>query len=189
MYMKIEKFIIFMLWILFCVIVIIWVISVLESLERRWKILWDTHLKIWEYKLWKQMWGYNICKKWEWCLHWEVKWLKQVKDDIYIYMYVKCDQISWQYIRKALKREPVDCDYYLFDWKNDIDIKNFWELPKFWYLSWDNVEFYSENDMENLSEEKQKIFRDLELNPKVIVNGVDYTRKKVKKVYSWEANF
>ncbi len=67
-------------------------------------------------------------------------------------------------------------------------------MPKFWYLSWDKVEFYSENDMENLSEEMQKIFREIEAYPTVIVNWVDYTRKvksdeSSSKCYSCEASF
>ncbi len=149
-------------------------ILTLESLS-------EVHFEFWEYKLGKWYDIYNICKNWEWCLLWQVKWVKQIDENVYIL--IKSDDYTvfsnWEVL------------YTMFKHSKLIELNWIDYIPKFWYLSWDEVEFYSENDMENLSEETQKIFRDLELNPKVIVNWKDYTgtrKKKEKEPYSDEAS-
>ena len=63
----------------------------------------------------------------------------------------------------------------MFRHSTEISLKSIDYLPKFWSLSWDKVEFYSEKDMENLPEETQKTFREIEKNPTIIVDWKDYT--------------
>ncbi len=72
----------------FIIVALMWIFSIPRLLEISWDRLWEVHFEIGDYKLWKQMWGYNLCNKKEWCFNWEVKWFKKVWEDIYIYIYI-----------------------------------------------------------------------------------------------------
>ncbi len=127
--------------------------------------------EFWDYIIWERKtinWtSYNICGGGKWCLLWEIKWLQQVWEDIYIY-------IKNNYY---MVLSDTNVSYKMYVGEELRYLKSVDDLPKFWYLSWDKVEFYSENDMKNLPEEMQKIFREIEKHPTIIVDWEDYTKK------------
>jgi len=132
--------------------------------EIPWYKLTETYLKVWDYKIWKQKWFYNICHNNNWCLNWEILGIKNNT-----YFFIKLNNWKW-YIG-----EEEFFGYKLFKKDNRIVVYNLNDLPKFWILNWNNLEFYSQNDLKNLSKEKQNIFKELEKNPKIIINWTDYT--------------
>jgi hypothetical protein len=148
--------------------------------EVPWNKLTQTYLKIWDYTIWKQKWFYNICSTSSWCLDWEIWWFKEVNSNIYIYIEVNYwNWISW---------DTKFYDYNLFKWKptlfgssymydTDVTIYDLNDLPKYWYLSNNSLKLYSENDLKRLPQEQQQIFKELEKNPTIIIDWVDYTKK------------
>lgn len=140
------------------------------SFETPWYKLTETYLKTWDYKIWKQKWFNNICNVDKWCFNWKMLWLKQDWNDIFIY-------ININYEKGIVGYEKNKKYYYnYFKKENHITIYNLNDLPKYWILSNNNLEFYSENDLENLSKEQQYIFNKLEEKPEIIINGIDYTK-------------
>lgn len=140
------------------------------SFESSWNKLTKTYLEIWDYTVWKQKWFYNICNKNQGCLDWEILGFKEVIDKKYLY--IKMNYGSWYIINKNNERK--DFYRYYFDWKqweiNDVD-----DLPKYWYLSNNDLKLYSKNDLKNLSQEQQTILQELEKNPTIVINWIDYT--------------
>lgn len=137
--------------------------------------LTERYITIWDYSIWKQQYYYNICNKKSGCFNWELLWLKQSWNSLYLFIkanystFWTTDDTTWTF----------NIEWYHYNLFKEYEIKSYYnknEIPKYWYLSWNNLEFYSENDLEKLSKEKQDIFKKLEKNPTIIINWVDYSK-------------
>lgn len=171
-----KKYIKFFFWIISWIIVlsIIWLWIVWFIWWFPWKSynLTEKYLKIWNYSIWKQDYYYNICDNREWCLNWEILWLKQNRNDIYIY--IRINHWIWSV---GLNKNKIDFfSYYLFNRNDYYKVNNINDLPEYWLIQDNNLSFYSENDLQNLPKEQKQIFKELEQNPKIIINRVDYTK-------------
>ncbi len=145
------------------------------SSEIPWYNLTETYIKKWDYSIWKQKFQYNICHEKEGCLNWKILWLKEKEDKIY--MYIKINYSKWgSFDEKTWEIEVKNYDFYLYNRKKYIIVNDINELPTFWYLSWNKLEFYSEKDLSKLPEEQQNTFREIKKNPTIIINGKDYTK-------------
>ncbi len=126
-----------------------------------------------------QIWKYNkvnkVCNKNKeiWCLNWEIKWISFISNNIYFYIY-RSDVITTYTDGSS---EITKYSYNLFKNNKRKYVTDLLDLPKYWYLLNNELKFYSENDLQNLSEEQQKIFKELEENPTIIIDWVDYTKK------------
>lgn len=144
------------------------------SYEITWKHLTETHLKTWDYNIWKQKNHYNICHNENWCIDWKILWLKQTNnDDIYIYI----DINYWNLV--LWDENGVETKYYdynIYKNSNRVKVISLLELPKYGKLSNNNLKFYSKNDLEKLSEEQKKIFESLEKNPSIIIDWINYSK-------------
>lgn len=139
--------------------------------ETPWNKLTEVYLESWDYEIWKQKWFYNICNKKDWCLNWEILWLEEIYNDTYIY--VKINYWSWYIIDKNNEQK----DFYRYRlYSDELEINNLSEIPKYWYLSNNKLIFYSENELKNLSEEQQIIFKELETKPRIIINWINYSQ-------------
>lgn len=144
--------------------------------EVPWNQLTKTYLKVGDYKIWKQKWFYNICNKDKGCLDWEILWFKEVNTDIYIYININ----HWSGTSGDIKFY----EYRVYKWKktlfsssqydSEVTVNNVSDLPKFWLLSNNNLEFYSENELKNLPQEQVNIFKELEKNPIIKIDGKVY---------------
>lgn len=92
-----------------------------------------------------------------------------------IYIYIKINYWSWIITDK----NNLETNFYAYDlYKNNdrIRINNLNEIPKFWFLSNNELKFYSENDLQTLSTEVQSIFKELEQNPTIFINWINYSK-------------
>lgn len=142
------------------------------SFEVPWWKLTEVYTTIWSYNIWKEKFRTNICNKEDWCLNGEILWFKENKYDIYIYIKPNFSTITW-----TINEDLFWYDYQIYKNEKSKIFKNIDSIPIFWYLSNNKLEFYSEKDLEKLPKEQQKIFKDLEENPTVIIDWVDYTKK------------
>lgn len=67
-------------------------------------------------------------------------------------------------------------DYYFYNRRDYVTINSLDDLPKYWYLNWNELKFYSKNDLKNLPTKTQAIFKELEKNPTIIIDGVNHTK-------------
>lgn len=142
--------------------------------------LTEKYLTIWDYTIWKQQYYNNICSTSSWCLDWEIKWLKEINQEIYLF--IQINHWNWTAWDKKFY------GYTLYKWKptlfestykydNKLTVNDLNDLPKFWHLSNNKLKFYSENDLSKLPQEQQNIFKELEKNPTIVIDGMDYTKK------------
>lgn len=146
------------------------------SSEVPWSKLTQTYLKIWDYSIWKQKWLNNVCSKNKepWCLNWELLWIEVVGSDE-AYIYFKLNYWTWSSIDKSGKR----IDFYSYEIYKNKDRNNansMNQIPKFWYLNWGSLDFYSEWDLDKLSSDKEEAFKELEKNPTIIMDGVNHIK-------------
>ncbi|EKD66723.1 MAG: hypothetical protein ACD_49C00019G0001 [uncultured bacterium (gcode 4)] len=171
---KIVLVTIFLIPILWVILILIWWMPWM-SFEVPWYKLTETYLTMWDYSIWKQKFQYNICHKKEGCIEGKILWLKEKNNDIYIYY--KLNYWTFSSIDKISKIETIDgFRYEFFKKSNRITVYSLNNLPKYWFLSKNELKFYSENDLEKLDKGKQDIFKELVNNPKIIINWVDYSR-------------
>lgn len=184
--MKDSKFLMYFIFIIILLLPIIWISYLLFFWWWFWMMyevpgrkLTEEYLTIWNYTIWKQKWFYNICSNWSWCLNWKVLGCQQNNNEVYIYI----DINYWNWIiwnKKFYSYTLYKWNSTLFSWaqlkNNDFIIYNLNELPKYWYLSNNELKIYSESDLKDLSQEQQNIFKELEKNPRVVINWVDYTK-------------
>lgn len=143
--------------------------------EVPWNQLTKTYLKVGDYKIWKQKWFYNICSKDKWCLDWKLKWISILSNDIYLYIEINIIESTLTYPDGTTKIWDYNYSLFVGDWVNNtITVKQKSDLPKFWYLSNNNLEFYSENELKNLPQELVNIFKELEENPIIKIDGKVY---------------
>jgi hypothetical protein len=172
-----KSFLNIWLWVILILLVLVWIWILIWWMpwmwfEVPWNKLTETYFITWNYKIWKQKFQYNICHNKKWCINWKILWFKEIESNIYIYIKVNYWIISlWDWIKS------YDYELYKTNYSDIIDIDNLNDLPKYWYLSNDELIFYSENDLKNLSEVQQKIFKDLEETPTIIIDWIDYTKK------------
>lgn len=158
-------------WIIILWVIILWIVLLVWWFPWKSYNLTKKYLSIWDYSIWKQQYYYNICHKKEWCLNWEILWTNQNWNNIYIY--IKINTWSWYTINKD-NQKITFFSYEFFKNSNRNYVENNIDLPKYWYLSDDKLEFYSENDLKNLSQEMQDIFKELEKNPTIIIDWIQY---------------
>lgn len=169
------KKIIKVLVILILSIPLLWLLGILiwwmpwMGAEIPWYKLTETYKKVWDYSVWKQKWFYNICHKEEGCLNWELLWYKEIDEKTFVYIGLK----EW-IITSIDEKEVLDYYYTLYKKSNRIYANTLNDLPKFWYLKNNQLEFYSENELSNLSEEKRKIFKEWKKNPVIEIDGKKY---------------
>lgn len=150
--------------------ILIWWIPWMSS-ELPWYNLTETYKKIWNYSIWKQKWFNNICHDDKWCLNWEILWIYQETENIYIYVRINYWNLT---IVDKNNIESVFFDYDLYNNTDRIRVNSLNDLPKFWYFDDNKLKFYSQNNLVNLSEEQRKIFEELEENPIIKIDGKKY---------------
>lgn len=173
------------------IILAVWIIIIIFSVYMWWELYFDwkksnsqefqeIYMNLWDnYQIWKYNKINKLCNKDKKisCLNWEIKWFKQVNWEVYLYLYLYSKESIGTY--SDWKTKVLDYSYKLFLNVNDeksVIVKLKENIPKFWYLSNNELKFYSENDLINLSHEKQDIFKELEENPTIIIDGVDYSK-------------
>jgi len=173
-----------LLW-LFAIIVIVNIYILLpfflEWDEKSWRELSVVYSNLWDfYEIWSHYKVNKICNKNKeiGCLNWEVNWLKFINNkEVYLFLNI--------YVIESTITEPSwntkiwDYSYKLF--MNDITdkyitVKQKSNIPKFWYLNWNKLEFYSDETLSFLNKEKQDIFKKLEENPTIIIDWIDYLK-------------
>jgi hypothetical protein len=144
-----------------------------------WFIKSKTYISLWDYEIVKKPERIDtasyitICHKKEWCLDWKILWLKQTNDKIYIYYDLAYSTIS-SINRETWEKTMEKYKFELLESTEKKYVENLNLLPKFFILTWNSLSFHSENDLETLPEEQQEIFRELEKNPTIIIDGVEY---------------
>lgn len=147
------------------------------SFEVPWKHLTETYLEVWDYKIWKQKFQYNICHNKKWCLDGKILWFEIINDIWYALFDINYG--SWKTIYKSWE---IKYYYSYVIYKNskysikDTVVNKITDLPKFSLLRDNKLEFYSENDLEKLSEIERQIFEDLEKKPSIIIEWINYSK-------------
>lgn len=177
--MKILVKVILALWIVMLMFSIyVWGTSYLDWKKENSQKIQEVYGNLWNnYQIWKHNKVNKLCNKNEeiWCLNWEVKWIRIINDNLYLYLYLYRSDVITTYPDGA--SEITKYSYNLFKNNKRKYVTNQLDIPKYWYLSNNELKFYSEKDLENLSEEQQVIFKELENNPTIIIDWVDYTKK------------
>ncbi|NDK09019.1 hypothetical protein EOM39_07325 [Candidatus Gracilibacteria bacterium] len=120
----------------------------------------------------------SICNKDEkiGCLNGEIKGIKIINNrEYYLYLYIYRSPVTSTYPNG--EKEITDYSYHLFFNNKSTFVQKEQDIPKFGYLSNNELKFYTENDLSKLPQEQQTIFKELEKNPTIVINGVDYTKK------------
>jgi len=158
-----------LLWIIILWLILLWIVLLIWWSPWKSYNLTEKYLSIWDYSIWRQQYYYNICHKKEWCFNWEILWLNQKRDNIYIYI-----KINYWVIKSIDDTIILDYYYNIYKNSNRIYTKNIEWIIKYWYLSNNELTFYSENDLISLSQEIQDIFKELEKNPKIVIDWIQY---------------
>jgi len=172
------KPILFLLIFIIIINIYIWGMSYIDWKKEKSQNLQEIYIDLWEdYQIWKYNKINTICNKDKGCLGWELKWMSIASN--YVYLYIEVDSIESTLTYPDGTTKIWDYNYSLFIGdraNNTITVKQKSDLPKYWLLSNNNLEFYSENDLKNLPQEQQTIFKELEKKPTIIINWVDYTK-------------
>ena len=173
------------MWIIFITILILvvivwflWIPEIIKHESKMWYKLTEEYLNVWtKYVVWKQVNKINIfnINEEESCLDWSIVWLKILNNDVLFYFDLNN---AWpvKTIDKEWDEKILYYNYITFLNTDNLSVKNINDIPKFWYINWDNLQFYAETDLKNLTQEQQKIFKELEQNPTIIINWVDYSK-------------
>lgn len=159
----------------------VWWMSYLDWKKESSQSLQEIYSNLWnQYQIWSLNKVNKICSKDKkiGCLSWELKWISINGNDIYLYIKIYSIESILTYPDWTSK--IWDYSYNLFmgnKVNNTITVKQKSDLPKYWHLLNNELKFYSENDLKNLSQEQQNIFKELEENPTIIINWFDYTKK------------
>lgn len=132
------------------------------------------------YEIWKQLGHIQVCNKLirYGCLNWRIKGLKIIgnQDDskalIYFELFNKADLGKDSFINGNRFKFFGDLDIRVSTSKDRV--------PKFAVL-WHRFEadLYDDINLKYAFPEEQKIFKELEKNPTIVINGIDYTHKKL----------
>lgn len=152
--------------------------SLLESTNRG---LGETYISIaWKYDIWRQSDHIQVCNNAfrYGCLNWRIKGLKIIgnpeykKAFVYFELFAKAD----------LGKDPFS-DRNRFKLFGDSDIQlspSEDRVPKFAVLDYAyGIDTYDDMNLKEAPAETQKIFKELEKNPTIVINGIDYTHKKL----------
>lgn len=156
----------------------LWLPFYLEQDKKAWRKLSEVYGDVWiNYEIWKHYWVNKICNKDKkvGCLNSELKGLKFIDDNnIYLYFYLYRSVTNWSY-----KNEPshiLGYGYDLFLNSKNFFVQDEWDIPEFWYIYWGKIIFYSGKDLKKLPMEQQNIFKELEKNPTIVIDWVDYIK-------------
>lgn len=138
--------------------------------------------------LWKQLWkdNFTLCDqniKWK-CIEWSI--LSAVKSNNWnlnaIFELNKFKSYTNDSFNEYVKDldNPLGFIYSIFsnDFEKKYYAKNYNDINK--YIELDNnceIKYYSKNDLEKMSNEKRNIFKELENNPSITIDWVDYSKK------------
>lgn len=147
------------------------------NFETPWRNLTETYTKIWDYKIWKQKFQHNICHSKKWCIQWELLWFFEWNGG-QKYIYYKLNYSIFYWWNNQTEDITVrGYHYYLYTMYETQTIDSLDFLPKFWLLSENNLEFYSQNDLEKLTVDQKNIFEKLEQSPSIVIDGIDYMKE------------
>lgn len=155
--------------------IVIWISMMKWGMPWKSYKLTEIYLSVWDYNIWKQQYYNNICKKNIWCFNGELLWLREINNYIYIIIDTKYSK-WWSINKETWEIEIKNYDYYMFERSNYKVVDNINDIPIYWYLSKNNLEFYSENDFDKLPENQRKIFEEIENNPSIVINEVNYSK-------------
>jgi protein tyrosine phosphatase len=170
------KVILFVLIIILSFNIIIFTPLFLDLNNKKSKLINNFYWNIWkDYIIWDYNWTTRVCDKEEsFCIHGDIKALKL---DIDSRAYLLLELFSFTTTDNLWSISQYW--YSLFFYKNNSKYKSnfvdkYEDIPKYWYLSWSDLKFYSENDLKNLTKEQQTIFKELEKNPKIVTDWITY---------------
>lgn len=135
--------------------------------------LTEKYIDIGNYSIWKQKFLNNLCSKDEslWCLNAELLWTR-ITDNNEAYVYFN---LNYSTVTGIDSKEIGGYFFNLYKKSESQFVKDIKLIPEYWYVHWSVLDLYTKVDLDKLDANKKEIFKELERNPSVIINGINHT--------------